>query len=108
MQVELSERAQRVLRKLQPTTDLAGSIEAVALDALRLRLRDVAEQLSAFEARHGRTFEQFAADWNAGRIADRSSRRAERDFMEWEALAMERQEILELIRELAPPADAAS
>ncbi len=108
MQVELSERAQRVLRKLQPATDLAGSIEAVALDALRMRLRDVAEQLSGFEARHGRTFEQFAADWNAGRIADRSSHRVERDFMEWEALTMERQEILALIRELAPPVDAAS
>jgi hypothetical protein len=108
MQVELSERAQRVLRKLQPATDLAGSIEAVALDALRMRLRDVAEQLSIFEARHGRTFEQFAADWNAGRIADRSSHRAERDFMEWEALTMERREILELIRELAPPVVAAS
>jgi hypothetical protein len=108
MQVELSERAQRVLRKLQPATDLAGSIEAVALDALRMRLRDVAEQLSTFEARHGRTFEQFAADWNAGRIADRSSHRAERDFMEWEALTMERREILELIRELAPPVVAAS
>jgi hypothetical protein len=108
MQVELSERAQRVLRKLRPTTDLAGSIEAVVLDALRMRLRDVAEQLSAFEARHGRTFEQFAADWNAGRTAERSSHRVERDFMEWEALTMERQEILALIRELAPPVDAAS
>ena len=50
MQVELSERAQRVLRKLQPAADLAGAIEAVALDALRMRLRQMAEQLSAFEA----------------------------------------------------------
>jgi hypothetical protein len=108
MQVELSERAQRVLRKLQPASDLAVSIEAVTLDALRMRLRDVADQLSAFEARHGCAFEQFAADWNAGRVADRSSHRAERDFMEWEALTMERQEILELIRDLSPPIDAAS
>jgi hypothetical protein len=107
MDVQLSERAQRVLRRLQPATDLAGSIEAVTLDALRLRLRDVVDQLGAFEARHGRTFEQFAADWNAGRIADRSSHRSERDFMEWEALAMERQELLDLIRELSAPVDAA-
>ena len=42
MEVQLSERAARVLRKLQPASDLAGSIEAVTLDALRMGLRDVA------------------------------------------------------------------
>ena len=108
MDVQLSERAQRVLRRLQPATDLAGSIEAVTLDAVRLRLRAVVDQLGAFEARHGRTFEQFAADWNAGRVADRFSHRSERDFMEWEALAIERQELLDLIRELSAPVNAAS
>ena len=107
MQVQLSERAQRVLRKLQPAADLASSIEAVTLDALRLRLREVADQLGRFEACYGRAFEQFAADWNAGRVADRFAHRIERDFIEWEALTMERRELLDLIRELAAPADAA-
>lgn len=107
MHVQLSERAERVLRKLQPAADLASSVEAVTLDALRMRLRDAAEQLSAFEARYGRSFEQFAADWNAGRVADRFAHRVERDLMEWEALTMERRELLDLIRELAVPADAA-
>ena len=108
MEVHLSERAQRILRKLQPAPDLAGSIEAVTLDALRLRLRDIVDQLGIFEARYGRTFEQFATDWNAGRLADRFSHGIERDFMEWEALIMERQEILELIRELTAPVGADS
>ncbi len=108
MEVQLSERAQRILRKLQPASDLASSIEAVTLDAVRMRLRDVVDQLGVFEARHGRTFEQFAADWNAGRVADRFSHRSERDFMEWEALTMERRELLGLIRELSTPLDAAS
>ncbi len=78
------------------------------MDAVRLRLRDVVEQLGAFEARHGRTFEQFAGDWNAGRIADRFSHRTERNFMEWEALVTERQELLDLIRELSTPVNASS
>ena len=108
MEVQLSERAQRALRRLQPAADLSGSIEAVTLDAVRLRLRDVAELLSGFEARYGRTFEEFAVDWKAGRIADRFSHRSERDFMEWEALTMERRELLDLIRDLSAPADAAS
>jgi len=108
MDVVLSERAQRVLRKLQPTADLGSSIEAVTMDALRMRLRDVVDGLGAFEARYGRSFEQLAADWNGGRVVDRFAHRVERDFMEWEALTMERQELLDLIRELAAPADAAS
>lgn len=107
MDVQLSERAQRVLRKLQPAADLASSIEAVTLDALRMRLREVAEQLGMFESRYGRAFEEFEVDWNAARVADRFSHRVERDFMEWEALTMERRELLDLIRELAAPADAA-
>jgi hypothetical protein len=108
MEVQLSERAERVLRKLQPAGDLAKSIEAVTLEALRMRLRDVVDQIGAFEALHGRPFGQFAADWNAGHIAAPFSHRVERDFMEWEALILERQELLALIRELAAPADAAS
>ena len=107
MDVQLSERTQRVLRKLQPAADLASSVEAVTLDALRLRLHEVADHLASFEARYGRSFEQFAADWHAGRVADRFAHRVERDVMEWEALGMERQELLDLIRELAAPADAA-
>lgn len=107
MDVQLSERAQRVLRKSQPAADLASSIEAVTLDALRMRLREVADQLGLFESRYGRGFEEFAADWNAARVADRVSHRVERDFMEWEALTLERRELLDLIRELAVPADAA-
>jgi hypothetical protein len=108
MDVHVSERAQRILRKLQPGPDLASCIEAVTLEALRMHLREVVAQLGAFEARHGRTFEQFAAEWDAGRVADRFSHRTERDFIEWEALAMERQELFDLIRDLSAPVDAAS
>lgn len=108
MHVEVSPRTQRILQRLQPAADLASSIEAVTLDALRMRLRDAADQIGAFEARYGCSFEQFAADWNAGRLPDRFAHRVERDFMEWEALTIERQELLALIRELAAPGDAAS
>ncbi len=43
------------MRMLQPSSDLASSIEAVMLDALHLRLREVVDQLGSFEARHGQT-----------------------------------------------------
>ena len=107
MQVELTDRAQRVLQRLQPGSDLASSIEAVTLDALRMRLRVVADQLGSMEARYGRGFEQFAADWSADRVSDRVSPRGARGVVVWGALPMERQGRLDLIRELAAPFDAA-
>ena len=103
MEVELSERARRVLQTLQPASDLGGSIEAVTLDALRLRLRQCVDETGAYEARYGCAFEQFAADWNAGLVPDRVSHSVERAYMEWEALTMERRELLALIRELSAP-----
>ena len=108
MELQLSERAQRVLQKLQPGSDLASSIEAVTLDAVRMRLREVTDHVGEFESRYGSAFDQFAIEWKAGRIPDRFSHRKERDFMEWEALTMERQELLALIRELSAPLDTAS
>jgi hypothetical protein len=101
MEIELSERTRRVLQKLRPAAELGESIEAVALEVLRLRLREVADELGSLEARYGRTFEQFAEDWRAGSVPDRFSRTVERDFMEWEAMVAERHELLGLIRELA-------
>jgi hypothetical protein len=62
---------------------------------------------SGTSRRYGRTFEQFAADTNAGRIVARFARRTKHDFMDWVAIAMERQERLDFIRELTAPADAA-
>ena len=86
MEVHVSERACRALA-LEPGSALAGSIEAVALDALRLRLRQCVDEIGRFEARYGATFEEWAADWQAGAVADARSYGVERDYMEWEALA---------------------
>ncbi len=105
--IQVSERARRALEALAPGGDLAGSIEAVALDALRLRLRQCVDEIGSFEARYGATFEQWATDWQAGAIPDARSHGVERDYMEWEALTMERQELLGLIREFTAAPRAA-
>ena len=108
MDIELNERTRRVLERLRPAAKLGESIEAVTLDALRMRLRQVADEIGAFEAQYGRGFDQFATDWQAGKVASRFSRPVEKDFMEWEALVAEREELLGLIRELSNPDASAS
>jgi hypothetical protein len=94
MELHVSERARRVLERLAPARKLDEAIDELATELLRARLRDCIEELGQFEAKHGCTFERFAADWQAKRITDRSSHENEREFMEWEALTMERQELL--------------
>lgn len=103
MELTLSERARRILEKLEPAPSLGQSIEALAADAIRSRLRRCGDGIGAFEAPYGRMFEEFAADWQAGRVPAPHSHAVERDYMEWEALVMERKELLGLIRELAGP-----
>ena len=101
MELTLSDRARRILERLGSGGDLGRSIERLAAEALRLRLRQCVEGVGEFEARYGLSFEQFGTAWKAGRIQDAHSHRVERDYMEWEARAMEREELLAMIRELA-------
>ena len=101
MELTLSDQARRILERLGSGGDLGRSIERLAAEALRLRLRQCVEAVGEFEARYGLSFEQFGAAWKAGRIQEAHSHRVERDYMEWEARAMEREELLAMIRELA-------
>jgi hypothetical protein len=50
MEIELSERTRRVLQKLRPAAELGESIEAVALDVLRMRLPEVADEVGSTPA----------------------------------------------------------
>ncbi|MCC6764060.1 MAG: hypothetical protein IT293_05290 [Deltaproteobacteria bacterium] len=100
MQVELTDRARRALEALQPESEPGAAIEAVTLDALRSRLRDCLAEIGAFEARYGCPFEDLAREWGSRPSGAAHAHAAERDYMEWEALTMERAEILALLREL--------
>ena len=108
MRVELTDRARRALEALQPERDPGAAIEAVTLDALRSRLRECLAEIGAFEAKYGCTFDDLAREWASRPSHDAHAHAAERDYMEWEALAMERTEVLALLRELtaAPSAPA--
>ena len=101
MELTLSPQARRVLERLGSGGDLGRSIERLAAEAVRLGLRQCVEAVGEFEARYGSSFEQFATAWKAGRIRVAHSHRVERDYMEWEARTIEREELLAMVRELA-------
>ena len=74
MALTLSPQARRVLEQLGSGGDLGRSIERLAAEAVRLRLRQCVEALGEFEARYGSSFEQFAAAWPRRTLSLRRAR----------------------------------
>ncbi len=70
---------------------------------LEHQLRACNETLSHFEAKYGLTFADFAQTWKEGRIPNKYSHEVERDFMEWEARHLEKEDLLAVLRELSQP-----
>ena len=56
MELTLSDQARRILERLGSGGDLGRSIERLAAEALRLRLRECVEGVGEFEARYGLNF----------------------------------------------------
>jgi hypothetical protein len=63
-------------------------------ESLERQIRTCNDALSHFEAKYGLTFADFARAWQEGKIPDKHSHEVERDFMEWEARQIEKEDLL--------------
>ena len=98
--ITVSERLLRVLEDLAPGADVEAKLEHLTRESLAHKVRDCNEVLSRFEAKYGLTFTDFAQAWQDDRIPSRYSHEVERDFMEWEARHLEKEDLLATVREL--------
>lgn len=73
----------------------------LARETIAAKLRECNERISDYEFRYGMSFEDFDAAWDKGGIPDKHSYQVESDFIEWEALEMEKQSWLSRIRDLS-------
>lgn len=75
----------RALQKIthEPRFDVALSI--VVKELLRLRLKEVAQQREAYEAKYGMSFQMFRSKFQAEEIPDQYSYLVEKDYWDWEA-----------------------
>jgi hypothetical protein len=69
-------------------------LENLARESLEHKLQACHEALSRFEAKYGLTFVDFAQAWQEDKIPHKHSREVERDYMEWEARHVEKEELL--------------
>jgi len=98
VETTISKPLYKVLTDLTGEARLDIALHLATKDLVRLRLREVAEEIQRFEERYQRTFDAFQQAWEANRIAEKHSYEVERDYWEWEAAVMNRtrlQEILE-------------
>src|SRR5215470_13464096 len=98
--VMVSDKLVRVLQDFAPGADLEAKLENLTRESLEHQLRACNEALSRFEAKYGLTFADFTRAWQDDKLTDKHSRKAERDFMKWEARHIEKEDPLAAGREL--------
>jgi len=72
----------------------------LARETIAAKLKACNERISDYEFRYGMSFRDFDAAWDRDGIPDKHSYQVESDFIEWEALEMEKQHWLSHVREL--------
>lgn len=97
--VTVSDKLRRVLEEITPGANLEAKLENLTRASLEPQLRTCNEALSHFEARYGLSFPEFARAWQEGKITNSHSHEVERNFMEWEAQHLEKEDILVAARE---------
>jgi hypothetical protein len=85
---------------LVPGKDVEEKFSRLLENTFVLNLRECEDYLFRFESKYGMDFKSFAELWDEGGIPERYSHEVERDFMEWEGFAMERANLLKVLRNL--------
>ena len=70
----------------------------LARETMAAKLKECNERISDYEFLYGMSFEEFNTVWDRDGIPQKHSHQVESDFIEWEALEMEKQYWLSLIR----------
>ncbi|MBM3242147.1 hypothetical protein FJZ31_38235 [Candidatus Poribacteria bacterium] len=66
-------------------------------EVLLYKLKECNDQLLPFEAKYGMSFSEFDQAWETGRIPNPHCHEVESDYIDWEALEMEKKKILRLL-----------
>lgn len=90
--VSLNDTLIRVLEDFTPGANLEAKVEHSTRESIEHQLHACNEALSGFEAKYGLTFPDFVAAWQDDAIPHKHTHAVERDFMEWEARHMEKEE----------------
>lgn len=100
-QISISKPVYRILTSVTGEHRAEVALELAARDLLRLKLKEVEQQIANFEAKYHQSFAEFKQAWLANEIADKHSFQVERDYWEWEAAIEDAKKYQQLLDELA-------
>lgn len=89
-------KALNLFEGLTPEERLVNSLK----EGLINRLKECNNQISLFESKYGISFPQFDKLWEKDEILDKHSHEVEGDYMDWEALEMEKEKLLRALAEI--------
>ena len=78
--------------------DYREKLGNLAKEVIKSKIKECNELIANFESKYRMKFEEFRRAWEAGKIKDKYSHEVEADYIEWEALEMEKERWLELLK----------
>ncbi|WP_456474235.1 hypothetical protein [Candidatus Pyrohabitans sp.] len=93
----LDEKAKNIL-DVFAGRDYREKLSNLANEAIMAKIKECNELIANFEAKYKMKFEEFRHAWESEEIKERHSHEVEADYIEWEALEMEKEKWLELLR----------
>ncbi len=97
--ITVNDQTLRALRFLSEA-DIESQISALLKEALLHKLKECADLLLQFEAKYGMSFSEFDRAWETEQIPNPHCHEVESDYIDWEALEMEKKKILRLLIDL--------
>lgn len=65
-------------------------IKHLTMEFVQNKLKECKEEIFKFEIKYGMEFKDFENKWNNNEIKNRHSHEIEKDYIEWEAIEMEK------------------
>ncbi|MDZ7402005.1 MAG: hypothetical protein ONB37_17740 [candidate division KSB1 bacterium] len=99
-EVTISKPIHKILTHLTGEERIDVALPLATRDLIQLKLKNYSEQIARFEERYRMTFDQFKIAWDKDQIPNKRSYEVEKDYWEWEAAVLERQNLEHLLEEL--------
>ena len=93
--------AYNLLRRLTGESRPDVALSLALKELTRLKLEEARVRSAAYEKKYGLSFQAFAEDWRAEKIANAYSYAVEKDYWEWEAAVTDARALEELGQWLA-------
>lgn len=100
IETSISKPLQRILSDLTGEKRFDVAIHLATKDLVRLKLKEVEEQIACFKNRYKMDFEKFRHAWDSDKILKKHSYEIEKDYWEWEAAVNDQKKLQQMTKQI--------